>query len=373
MFYNKIRQIEIELTTRCNAACPQCSRNFYGSNVWPTLPIADLDLNLIKSSIPDSILEDLVEIRVCGTFGDPCVYKNLIEFVEYINTKSKGQLTINTNGSIRSKEWWKKLASVLKPDDRVIFGIDGLQDTNHLYRINTNFDKIIENATAFINAGGSAIWSYIVFKHNQHQVEEAKRLSEKLGFDGFAFKKTSRFVNKQHEFVEKTPVYGKLNNIIRYLEMPTDERYLNDGYKDHNNIISEFGTYKNYLKETEIFCIAQHSGLVNITAEGLVLPCGWLYDRLYGYEVENHPDRNKLIELIENNGGFDSISLHKYNLSEIVTNKVFLAIRDDWINSNRMERCANQCGKYGMLKHATKELQKYVKGEVSTEINLSQL
>jgi len=361
MFYQKITQLELELTTRCNASCPQCVRNFYGGKTWPTLPMVDIDLELIKTKIPDSILKDLIEIRICGTYGDPCIYQDLIELVKYLNSKTSAQLTINTNGSLRTTKWWKDLANVLKKDDRVIFGIDGLDDTNHLYRVNTNFKKIINNAKAFISAGGSAIWSYIVFKHNEHQVDAARQLSNKLGFDGFSCKLTTRFIDKQHNLVDKTPVFDKNNNLNRYLEMPDEKKYLNNGYNNYEKIIKEFGSYENYLQKSKIFCTAQHSNLIY----RYVLPCGWLADRFYGFETEKHKDRKKLFELIDLNGGLNTISLHHFSLDEIANSKVFHAIQQNWISENRIERCANQCSKYGMLKqNATKELQPYVKGNV---------
>ena len=79
----------------------------------------------------------------------------------------------------KTQEWWRKLA---KENVKVTFGLDGLKDTNHPYRISTDFDKIISNANAFIGAGGFAKWHMLVFKHNEHQVEEARQMSKDLGF-----------------------------------------------------------------------------------------------------------------------------------------------------------------------------------------------
>ena len=61
------------------------------------------------------------------------------------------------------------------------FSIDGLEDTNHLYRQDVEWDKIMERAKKFIGAGGRAEWKFIIFRHNQHQVEEARSLSKELG------------------------------------------------------------------------------------------------------------------------------------------------------------------------------------------------
>ena len=41
---------------------------------------------------------------------------------------------------------------------------------------------------------------FIVFRHNEHQVEELRELSKKWGFDEFIIKKTSRkFENGKHK------------------------------------------------------------------------------------------------------------------------------------------------------------------------------
>ena len=80
---------------------------------------------------------------------------------------------------MRTKDWWENF--VVSPsakkkkinhwhyrkNDLAIFSIDGLSDTTYLYRRRTNFEKIMENAEAYI-FGGIARWDFIVFKHNEH-------------------------------------------------------------------------------------------------------------------------------------------------------------------------------------------------------------
>ena len=56
-------------------------------------------------------------------------------------------------------------------------------------------DKAIgweRNAKTFLDSGGTGSWVFIVFHHNEHQVEEARELSKRWGFDEFIIKKTSR-------------------------------------------------------------------------------------------------------------------------------------------------------------------------------------
>ena len=67
----------------------------------------------------------------------------------------------------------------------VIWGIDGLEDTNHLYRVNVEWNRLRENWRAYISAGGRAKWQFIVFNWNQHQLNEVKSYSESENFKGF--------------------------------------------------------------------------------------------------------------------------------------------------------------------------------------------
>ena len=101
---------------------------------------------------------------------------------------------MNSNGGLKTKDWWKKLGEVLQgPLDYCVFSIDGLEDTNHIYRRNVKWDKIIENVVSFISTGAKAHWDMLVFEHNKHQVDEAKDLAKEIGFSWFRAKETDRW------------------------------------------------------------------------------------------------------------------------------------------------------------------------------------
>jgi len=174
----------------CNALCLGCVRT-------------DMHFNHKKSIIPDKqyILFDtfkkiltapdfqsVVDLEFCGTIDDPLMHPEFLEFLDWASTVKKYNILIHTNASLRNTEYWTKLATVLKQHRNhvVKFSIDGLEDTNHLYRQNTTWKKIMENAEAFIAAGGRAFWQYLIFPWNEHQINEAKELSVKMGFVEFA-------------------------------------------------------------------------------------------------------------------------------------------------------------------------------------------
>jgi MoaA/NifB/PqqE/SkfB family radical SAM enzyme len=352
--------IEVELTTKCNLACPQCSRNYYGGKTWPSLPLVELDLKWCKEKLSEDFLSNLSQIRLVGTYGDPCMAKDFIPIVKWLKTVTSAQLFISTNGSLRTVKWWKELAQILGDQDRVMFGIDGLEDTNHLYRRGSNWNKIIENLMSFNNNGGKSIWQYIVFEHNEHQVEQARALSTKLNCHGFAVKNTNRFVNKKHQLVDSHPVLNKKDQVVYWLKLPSSVRYQNQGYKNYQESITHYGSYENYLKQTKISCFALHNQQLVVSAEGLVLPCAWLQDRLYGYEVEDHTDRQKLLDLIDQAGGWESVNLNHTSLESILNGNLFKLIQESWTNNHRLERCANMCGEMNTFGSSYKEIVQHL-------------
>jgi len=328
--------LEWEITTACNAACPQCPRNYYGGKTWKTLPIIQNSLAWAKEHLPAHFIQHLRRIDFCGTYGDPILNNELTNIVRWLlEVNPDLEISIKTNGSLRETEWWTELAHAIGKNGSVFFGIDGLADTNHLYRKKTDFNKIIENATAFIQAGGLAHWSYIVFRHNEHQVDEARQLSEQLGFVGFNVKLTSRFFNKNHEMVDSITVHNDRNQPDYQLEIPTRPEYVNDAYGKINVVNANPVIKCKCLERTRIY----------LSAEGLVFPCGWLHDRLYGYEAEQHSDHERLTHLFEVAGGKHLADVNHTPIDDIINGPWFNTIMNSWTDPTvRLTRCEIMCG-----------------------------
>ena len=349
MIIDQIHQIEIDVTNKCNAQCPQCVRNYYGSYTWPTLPLIDLDIDILKKSISATTWANIKHVRLCGTYGDPCMHKDLLKLITLIKDVSPATITINTNGGIRSVKWWQQLAQLLDSSkDTVVFGIDGLEDINHLYRINVDYNKVINNLSAFNQAGGKSVWQFLVFKHNEHQVDQARETAIQLGCNEFTYKRTSRFVDKTHNLINNTKVLDNRGQILYLIEPPTNPKYINNGYTQLNSIIEFYGNYEQYLKKTEVDCFSKRIQYINITAEGNVFPCPWLADRMYGFETENHRDHTAIMSIIDSIGGRQKINLHHTSIEDIISGPWFRSIESSW-STNSIERCANQCGKESNL------------------------
>ena len=189
---SKLQVLEIEPSSYCNAGCPLCIRHIkWTSKEQPNLIKRHLTYEQIQFLFAD--IKTIQRVILCGVVGDSLMNPSIFNIVEFISNISE-ELFIDTNGSIRSEEFWGELGKLSKKKNITIsFAIDGLEDTNHIYRVNTDFNKIIQNATAYINAGGRAVWKYIVFKHNEHQIEEANAFATKLGFEVFTTEHSSRW------------------------------------------------------------------------------------------------------------------------------------------------------------------------------------
>lgn len=187
---NDVKWLHVELSSRCNAWCPGCPRNNSGFGLNPDVVEQDLPTTRLEEILKS--LPGIETIQFCGNYGDPVIAKNIIESIE-LSKKYVNKIQIHTNGSLRNQEWWRDLAQVLQPlDHDVWFGIDGIGATHEIYRQGTNYDKIISNATAFINNGGYATWQFIPYAHNEHQVRDCFITSQKLKFKKFKLAKLYR-------------------------------------------------------------------------------------------------------------------------------------------------------------------------------------
>mgnify|MGYP001369249595 FL=1 len=367
--YEDIRTVHLEITEKCNAACPMCARNINGGEDNPWLQNAELSLTDIITIFPDQFIQQLNHMFMCGNYGDPIVAKDTLKvFKHFRSVNPTIYLSMNTNGSARTKQWWKDLAEVIGTDGYVIFSIDGLEDTNYLYRKNTNWDKIMENAKSFIDAGGIAHWEYIVFEHNEHQVEEARRLSEQMGFQKFQVKTSSRFFSS---------VAGSTKSYIKTLDRtgmeivirePRGAAYANQFTKEMSSIAEEkeiiFPTKKvdllgkltpelfnsrskvqQHYDSTPIKCKVKEEKSIYVSAEGILQPCCWVAGQMYNWY---HTPRGSQIWSVINKVGKENISALDYTIEEILENNYFNLIEDSWgkssCNEGKLQVCAKTCG-----------------------------
>jgi MoaA/NifB/PqqE/SkfB family radical SAM enzyme len=310
---NQIKTVHLEVTSRCQATCPMCARNIQGlDNPW--LELDEITLDQFKQWFPVDFIKQLDRLYMCGNLGDPIVAKDTLKIFQYLReTNPTISLSMNTNGSAKSWHFWKGLAGLKV---HVRFGIDGLIDTHSLYRIGTDWVKIIDNARLFINAGGEATWDMLVFEHNEHQVEICRELSEQLGFKNFVSKNTSRFREDKLQVLNKD---GTTSHVL----FPSIKS---------KKISKLLGTDE----PAEISCKVLNEKSIYINAKGQVIPCCWLD---YNAMLPIHPSR---VDMLDKGIKFET--LKEKTLDEIFGEKTFTTIRDSW-GTSPVRECSRQCGK----------------------------
>lgn len=370
----RIGRLHIELSSRCNASCPACSRNMAGGPVSPNLQLTELTIDDIKRFFPEHFARNLIGINYCGNVGDPGMALDLLPILEYFQATSQQKLAqqVRTNGGMRKPEFWqdvgKFFASIPKDPDEsrifyqpaVVFSVDGLEDTNHIYRRGVRWEKVIANMEAYASTGAFGVWEFLVFEHNQHQLEDAKKLADKLGF---AFSPKNPMGFGDYDGVQKgMNVYSKTGE-YEYTIYPTNftgERTIMpkdfkvDFSKAPTGHVPELTDFSRNLAATSgISCksIETHSQELYVSATGHLLPCCFLggifgqFESSYGRWQFN----DKIKQL-----GIDKIDLRKNTLYNILTGPYFSKFFIDGWNHETIEEgkllyCVETCGEISAI------------------------
>jgi MoaA/NifB/PqqE/SkfB family radical SAM enzyme len=293
MRWKDVKFLHLEITALCNAACPACSRYPTSSYfVHPYISNEDTwTIEQVKKRLPPEDIAGIETFFINGTLGDFIANFHALEIVEYFRQCApRASIRINTNGSARTREWWARLGSI--PKVYVAFAIDGLENTHALYRRNTDWNRIIENACAFIQAGGTAEWIMTVFKHNEHQVDDCASLAVHYGFTNF----TSRFNNRPH-----VPVRDRNGVTLYKLESAsnTPMTMLRDvTERDMERKESDFAKNKIITIKQERFGLPLNGGRsdcgsltrreIYISAQWAVVPCCFLGNAMFYKESDRY-------------------------------------------------------------------------------------
>lgn len=180
----------LEITRRCPLACPACLRTIeFNSKVIN--PKQDININLLKEFFTINTLPSIKYICMQGNLGDPIYHPQFHDISEHFFAAQ--DLNVVTNG-MHNLEFWERVLETWPKHSKVTLSIDGLRETNHIYRVNSNWDKIQElfDLISVKKRKCSIEWKYIVFEHNHHQVEQANEIAKKIGIDIFRIQKTRK-------------------------------------------------------------------------------------------------------------------------------------------------------------------------------------
>lgn len=321
-----IRHIHLEISSLCNARCPLCPRNFHGYPYNDGYEERNLTLQDVRKIFRSDFLAHIDRVDINGNFGDMVMNPETIDIVRHFRQHAI-DVCISTNGGARNKKFWQELAGT---GASVMFCLDGLSDTHSLYRQDTVFETVLNNAKTFMAKGGHAIWKMIKFDHNRHQIDECRQLSKQLGFARFELiddgRNTGVAVNKKGEVVHVLGNPQKINFKELLQSKKNDTLLLED--------IS--------LTKKNISCEVKKSKSMYVTSTGEIYPCCFtgFYPRTYGHGQYYQVVNKQLNDIIKPNNALEK------PLEECM--EWFNDIANSWtideFNHGRLVICNDYCG-----------------------------
>lgn len=323
MLYKEIDTVEFDLNTVCNSYCPPCHRYTIQDgelyhNPYVKLGV-HLELDVIEKVFCNERLAEDCFVDLVGLVGEPIAHPKFMDIVDIIyKHRPNAAINLHTNGGLRTEKMFYDLGKKFNKYSWIKFSLDGLEDTNGIYRIGVDYNKVVANMRAFIDGGGRAIWKFVTFEWNKHQVEQAKALAEEYGCEKFqqdwdvndlAIDEYMAAANKK---INKKVHATGIDN--RFPSLPDRTSYI---------IKDRCFTYKK----------------IYVNAHGYVIPC-CMFNGAMTYDSM----RNQTLNFIKEGQQEYWNSLYHYDLETIMSNNWWQKLKNSF-DDNACDICIEQCGK----------------------------
>tara|TARA_B100001093_G_scaffold392520_1_gene379027 strand:+ start:137 stop:778 length:642 start_codon:yes stop_codon:yes gene_type:complete len=169
-FFGGKRGINIDITHRCALECPRCARQREYKDEGKKVPGEDMSMKDFKK-----LARFYKDIMFCGQLSDPVHHPKFIEMLEYLY-ENNITTEVHNASSLKSKSWYIK-AFKANPNACWVFGIDGLPEQSHLYRVNQDGSKLYDIMVESKKYIKEVIWKYIIFNYNEHNLNKAKAMA----------------------------------------------------------------------------------------------------------------------------------------------------------------------------------------------------
>lgn len=340
----------LEPSAICALKCPRCPRTEHPATPWLNY---SMDLNFFKSFMTeDRLRNDVKRLTMCGDVGDPIYCKDYIEICRYVkNINPRIHIFTITNGSNKSVDWWKDFAEVCNEYDSINFSVDGYnQESNNLYRINSNWNSIINGIKTLRQHNKQVIinWALIVFSFNQDKIDAIKLQAIELGMDSLQVTKSTKFGSKYGEAyngdqdtLEPRPEWISTSHRYERSVINLSGRQVpNHAYIEHNKVMFH-KIKKQYQNSTIVpLCEIGNRGIY-VNAEGVVFPCSWTsfpYDSL-SHEGKTIKWKNSFFSQYR-----EHMNLRNRPLEEIINDPLWNLCSRGWTDQSKTwVECSQKC------------------------------
>ena len=288
--------IHIEPTKRCTLGCEACPRTIWKKFTNTPVPNTDFDYTLLNKFLDCEAGKTVTSFLLCGDYGDSIYYPKLLDFIRDFRQYS---FKIHTNGSYRTEKWWEELASILLPQDTIVFAIDGVgQKENEKYRKNCDWDSMMIGINTLKKSQCQLQADTLKFSFNVDKLDEIE-----------AFVKSHNMkwnCKKANRFGEDT--------------RPQDK---------HVRVQEEYREEYNNNDPIEISPRCDEARV--ITSDGNFLPCDWIRNPLTYYSSDLYKEPHWV----------ESLDIRKCNLDEA------LEIIEEWkaqvLEKGLLGTCSTLC------------------------------
>ena len=272
--------VHLELSTKCALKCSRCPRTEFAGKY----KVTEMSLDFIKRVFTPNMLQKIDLFNLCGGQGDPIYNSNFIEIIKHLkNHPISPAVRIVTNGSHRSRAWWKELSAILTKRDQITFSVDGWDnESNNQYRIGSDFNSIITGIDEIAKSPAQIRWSTIIFKFNQDKLEIIKEVAKEAGAEFFDICKSTLFGSIHRGYMnhdlgydplepdcDLTSKYGRYQRYTVRLKSVIENR-------GGLNITAIYKEKIKMYKDSYIIPLCKTRGLFYIDVEGVCYPCSWV-------------------------------------------------------------------------------------------------
>ena len=175
--HQKNAYFNIETTHRCRLQCPFCQRQRKGGKEKVKLA------NEFSYDSFRKVYDFTNHINFCGQISDPIYHTDFLKILEIKkNEYPQKRMQIRTNGSGKKISWWEKAYDLCDETIEWTFGLDGAsQNTANIYRVGTAFNDVFKIMKLGVKKSLNIVWQFILFEHNEHELELAKKISNENG------------------------------------------------------------------------------------------------------------------------------------------------------------------------------------------------
>ena len=325
----------IEPSSICTLKCPRCPR----AEVTESLLNRQLSLDFFQNQIGAKVITEMGRITFCGNDGDPIYCNELIEIIQWIKSIHPTiNIVLITNGSYKNNEWWKRLAQTLNEYDEVNWSLDGWnQESNEIYRINSNWNSIINGIKTFteFNSSTYKVWAMIVFKFNENHIDRIKNIAIEHLFDCFQITLSTKFGSKYpHAYGDKDSLEPSAEMIPEGHRFKRNVEIISNKHRASEDIKSKYKKKIFELKDNGVsprLCLIGNKG-VFLNSSGEFYPCCWTATR---YE-----HNQKWID-----SSHEKFNLHKRTFDEIINDEFW---NNEFLEFDNLE-CRTKCSEESLV------------------------